>query len=47
MHIIWCITRKRKRGRPVEWVEKYSFDWLNKLFVISASKRNHETLLVD
>ncbi|RVW34412.1 hypothetical protein CK203_092159 [Vitis vinifera] len=36
---------QRKRGRPVEWVEKYSFDWLNKLFVISASERNHETLL--
>ncbi|KAL6339448.1 hypothetical protein AAG906_032983 [Vitis piasezkii] len=36
-----------RRGRPVEWVEKTSFDWLNKLFVISASERNHETLLTD
>ena len=33
------------RGWLVEWVEKTSFDGLNKLFVISTSERNHETLL--
>lgn len=31
----------------VKWVEKPSFDWLNKLFTISTSERNHETLLTD
>ena len=35
------------RGRLVEWVEKASFDRLNKLFVISASERNYQTLLTD
>ena len=45
MRIIWCIIGKRRRSRLVEWVEKTSFDWLNKLFMISASERNHETLL--
>lgn len=33
------------RGRLVEWVEKASFDLLNKLFVISTSERHHLTLL--
>ena len=28
-------------------MDKTSFDRLNKLFVISASERNHETLLTD
>lgn len=28
-------------------MDKASFDSLNKLFVISTSKRNHETLLID
>lgn len=32
---------KDMRGRLVEWVEKASFDCLNKLFVISASERNY------
>lgn len=31
----------------VEWVDKTSFDRLNKLFVISARERNHETLLIE
>ena len=47
MHIIWYITRKKMRGRLVEWVEKASFDLLNKLFVISANERHHQTLLTD
>ena len=42
-----CITGKRRRGRLVEWVDKISFDPLNKLFVISAGERNHETLLTN
>ncbi|RVW26353.1 hypothetical protein CK203_110003 [Vitis vinifera] len=39
--------RNKKRDRLVEWVEKTSFDRLNKLFVISSSKRHHQTLLTD
>lgn len=42
-----CTTRKKKRGWFVEWVEKASFDQLNKLFVISASKWYYQTLLTD
>ena len=34
-----------KRGRVVEWVEKASFDRLNKLFEITAAEKHHETLL--
>ena len=34
-----------KRGRVVEWVEKASFDHLNKLFEITAAERHHQTLL--
>ncbi|RVX15686.1 hypothetical protein CK203_009087 [Vitis vinifera] len=34
-----------KRGRVVEWVEKTSFDHLNKLFEITAAERHHQTLL--
>ena len=34
-----------KRGRIVEWVEKASFDRLNKLFEITVAKRHHQTLL--
>ena len=33
------------RGHLVEWVEKASFDRLNKLFVISSLEWNHQTLL--
>lgn len=29
------------------WVDKTSFDQLNKLFVISAREQNHETLLIE
>ena len=47
MHIIWYITRKKMRGRLVEWVEKASFDRLNKLFVIFANEQHHQTLLTD
>ena len=47
MHITWCITGKKKRDRLVEWVEKASFDRLNKLFVIFSSERHHQTLLID
>ncbi|RVX10452.1 hypothetical protein CK203_016852 [Vitis vinifera] len=38
---------KEMRGRLVEWVEKVSFDHLNKLFVIYAVKMNHQTLLMN
>lgn len=34
-----------KRGRLVEWVEKASFNRLNKLFEIAASERGYQTLL--
>lgn len=42
-----CVTGKKKRGWLVEWIEKTSFDRLNKLFVISSSERHHQTLLTD
>lgn len=42
-----CAIGKNKRGQLVEWVEKASFDRLNKLFVIFASERHHQTLLTD
>lgn len=31
----------------MEWVEKDSFDRLNKLFEISTTERNHQVLLMD
>lgn len=31
----------------MEWVEKPSFAWLNKLFEISSSERNYQVLLID
>lgn len=34
-----------KRGQLVEWVEKVSFNRLNKLFEIAAGERNYQTLL--
>ncbi|RVW58353.1 hypothetical protein CK203_113611 [Vitis vinifera] len=34
-----------KRGKLVEWVEKASFDRLNRLFEIAAAERSCETLL--
>ena len=34
-----------KRGRLVEWVEKASFDRLDKLFEITAIERHYQTLL--
>ena len=34
-----------KRGRLVEWVEKASFDRLNKLFEINTIERHYQTLL--
>ena len=34
-----------KRGHVVEWVEKASFDRLNKLFEITTVERHHQTLL--
>ena len=36
---------KDRRGKLVEWVEKASFDWLNRLFEIAAAERSCETLL--
>lgn len=44
---VMCVAGKEKRGRLVEWVEKASFDRLNKLFVISSSERHHQTLLTS
>ena len=38
-------TGTDKRGRVVEWVEKASFDILNKLFEIAAGERSYQTLL--
>ena len=38
-------TDADKRGRLVEWVEKASFDRLNKLFEIAASERSCQMLL--
>ena len=34
-----------KRGKLVEWVEKASFDRLNKLFEIATGERSCQTLL--
>ena len=34
-----------KRGKLVEWVEKASFDRLNKLFEIAVDERSCQTLL--
>lgn len=45
--LTWCFTGKIKRGWLVEWVDKTSFDRLNKLFVISTGERDHGTLLTD
>lgn len=42
---ILVYTDKKMRGRLVEWVEKASFDRLNKLFVIASNEQNHQTLL--
>ena len=36
---------KDKRGRLVKWVEKAFFVHINKLIKITASERNHQTLL--
>ncbi|RVW36796.1 hypothetical protein CK203_103354 [Vitis vinifera] len=36
---------KDRRGKVVEWVEKASFDRLNRLFEIAAGERSCETLL--
>lgn len=38
---------KDRKDRLVEWVEKASFDHLNKLLVITSDERNHQTLLSD
>ena len=38
-------TGKDIRGKLVEWVEKASFDRLNRLFEIAADERSCETLL--
>ena len=34
-----------KRGHIVDWVEKASFAYLNKLFEIDAKERHYKTLL--
>lgn len=35
---VMCVMGKNERGRLVEWVEKASFDRLNKLFMISSNE---------
>ena len=45
--LVWYDVGKERRDRLVEWVEKALFDRLNKLFVITSNKRNHQTLLSD
>lgn len=35
------------RSRLAEWVEKASFDHLNKLFEITTNERNHQIFLTD
>ena len=45
--LVWYDVGKERRGRLVEWVEKALFDRLNKLFVITSNKRNHQTLSSD
>ena len=47
MHLIWYIIGKMRRCRLVKWVNKTSFDRLNKLYMISTGEQNHETLLTD
>lgn len=47
MFIVLHAIGKKKRGRLVEWKKKASFDKLNKLFVIFASERDYQTLLID
>lgn len=42
---ILVYANKERRGRLVEWVEKASFDRLNKLFMIASKEQNHQTLL--
>ncbi|KAL6322948.1 hypothetical protein AAG906_022786 [Vitis piasezkii] len=39
------IRGKKKTSRLVEWVEKASFDRLNKLFMLSANEWNYQTLM--
>ncbi|RVX16523.1 hypothetical protein CK203_006236 [Vitis vinifera] len=41
------ISGKMRRCRLVKWVNKTSFDRLNKLYMISTGEQNHETLLTD
>lgn len=42
--LLFCANNDQ-RGRLVEWVEKASFDRLNKLFEISSLEQDHQTLL--
>lgn len=47
--LIYCwslvFTGTDKRGKLVEWVEKASFDRLNRLFKIVASEKSCQTLI--
>ncbi|KAL6339489.1 hypothetical protein AAG906_033028 [Vitis piasezkii] len=38
---------KKRRGWLVKWVEKASYDCLNKLFMISANERNYQIILTN
>lgn len=42
---IFAAVGADRRGRLVEWVEKASFNRLNKLFEITASEKNYQMLL--
>lgn len=44
-YLVHC--RKENERSAVKWVDKISFDRMNKLFVIFANERNHEILLID
>lgn len=43
--LIFMVVGTDKRGRLVEWVEKASFNRLNKLFEIAAGERTYQTFL--
>ena len=45
IYFIFIDASANKRGRLVEWVEKASFNRLNKLFEIAACEKNYQTLL--
>lgn len=45
INMCYVRTSKDRRGHVVEWVEKSSFAFLNKLFEIDQSEWSHNVLL--